>query len=81
MKLGASKCAEFDDDVHLSCSWPELHFVGKLGLKNHNCLFKMKLRNYTNSKLNSNGDVHTFCFEHEFHFLGKFGQKNYVYLG
>ena len=44
---------EFNDDVHLFCSWPKISFLSKFGPTIQNCLFRVKFDTKTNSNMQS----------------------------
>ena len=45
--------AEFSDDVHFSCFGQQILFLDKLGPKNRNCLFKIKVGMKINSSVSN----------------------------
>ena len=67
---------KFDYDVHFAYFTPEITFTGKFGLKNQNCLFKLKFGTWTNSNVPHSMVVDTFfCFRPELSILDKFCRK------
>ena len=68
--------AVFNDAVHFFRFRPEIPFLGKFGLKNQNCQFKVKSDTSTNSNMQNSMAVFTFSvLERKYPFRTNLGQK------
>ena len=68
--------AQFNGCVLFFCFRPETPFLGKFGLKNQNCHFKLKYGTKTNSNTQNSMVLFTFSdLEREHPFLANLVQK------
>ena len=66
-------------DVHFSCYWLKIPFLGKFSPKNQKCEFKIKIDTNTISNMQNSLILFTF-FKLEILFLSKFSPKIQNYL-